>query len=393
MKVLVTNCTRNSGLFVMRALHQAGLDIVGVDKRRLPFALHSRCAPPYELIESVDTADFIDGLLRVIEKHKPDVLLPLGGSVLQASQAKETLCQWTTLLVPEFETFVAVNDKRFILEQCKRCGVPCPELLDAKGAKTALRDGLIEAVVVKPLLHIGGGAGVSIITDAEELNWSVADIENRFGEALITEYVPGPDSNNVALHVVFDRESRPIGCFSIQKTRLHPPRVGISAAAVSVHRWDLLRLVRPLFARLRWQGPADIEFKIDSRTGEARFIEVNPRFSGALGFAIGCGVNLPLLTCKAALGERLPVATAPDFRAGVKCWNPAVYARAIIAAAKSGNSLFDLPAQISSELRGDRTGSPYRLSDPAPLVGKILHQIRECSTIKRTKHGLQRSLE
>ena len=163
----------------------------------------------------------------------------------------------------------------------------------------------------------------------------------------------------------------------MQKTRLQPSRVGNAAAAVSVHRPDLMALVTPLFARLRWQGPADIDFKIDSRTGDAWLIEVNGRFSGAVGFAIGCGINLPLLACKAALGEKLPEAAEPEFRSGVKYWNPVMYARAVAAAAFSGEPRSDLPAQIVRELRGERVGNPYRFSDPAPLIGKGLYQLHD----------------
>jgi hypothetical protein len=90
MKVLVTNCTKNSTLTVMRALSSAGVEIVGADERRLPFDLHSRCAAPYETISNANSPDFIDDLNHIINKYKPDVLLPFGAAI-QASQAKETL--------------------------------------------------------------------------------------------------------------------------------------------------------------------------------------------------------------------------------------------------------------------------------------------------------------
>ena len=374
MKVLVTSCTNNSSLVAMRALHRDGLEIVGVDERRLPFGLHSNCAAPYEIISSMDSPGFVDRLVRVINKHRPDVLLPFGAA-LQASQAKEVLCRSTNLLIPDFNAFVALNDKRMIVEQCKQNGILSPELLDLEDARNKLQRGLIEAVVVKPRLNLGGGEGVTIITNSDELDQAVTAVEKRFGEALVMEFIPGPDSDNIALQVVFDRSSRPIGYFSMRKTRLYPSRIGIAAAAVSIHRSDLLALIKPLFARLQWQGPADIEFKIDSRTGDIWLIEVNGRFSGAVGFAISCGVNLPLLACKASLGENLHEATAPEFRAGVKYWNPVMYSRAIMVAAFMGKSRAGLPSQIVHELRGERVGNPYRISDPAPLIGKGLYQI------------------
>ena len=359
----------------MRSLHSEGFEIVGVDDRRLPLGLHSRCAPPYETISSADTDEFVDELVAIINKHEPDVLLPFGTTTLPISRGKELLCRTTNLLIPDFDTFSAINDKCLIIDSCKQNSIPIPGLLNLEQAKHAFKNSLIEAVVVKPRRNLGGGVGVSIISDTSVLEQVVTDVERQFGETLIQEFIPGPDSNNIALQVVFDRTSRPVGYFSMQKTRLRPSRVGNAAAAVSVHRPDLLALVTPLFARLGWQGPADIEFKIDSRTGDAWLIEVNGRFSGAVGFAISCGVNLPLLACKAALGEKLPEAMAPEFHAGIKYWNPVTYAPAIATAAFSGESRSDLPAQIVRELRGKRFGNPYRLSDPAPLIGKGLYQL------------------
>ena len=360
----------------MRTLHAAGAEMIGADARRLPFGLHSRYTPPYEEIAHENSASFVEQLVNALDKHQPDVLLPIGtGSA--CSRAKDTLDQRTNLLIPKFDTFSSVDDKRKIVDQCRRNEIRTPQLLDAGSAKKALRSGLFEAVIVKPRSNLGGGEGVTIATSANELCLLTTDIERRYGEALIAEFVPGPDDSNIAVQVVFDRNSRLIGHFIQQKTRLQPPRVGLTAAAVSVHRPDLLKLVIPLFSRLRWQGPADIEFKIDSRTGEAWLIEVNARFSGAVGFAIACGVNLPLLACKASLGQNLPESTVADYRAGVKYWNPVMYMRAITTAVRFGKSPARLPAQIYNELRGDRVGSPYRISDPAPVIGKALYQLRE----------------
>jgi hypothetical protein len=52
-----------------------------------------------------------------------------------------------------------------------------------------------------------------------------------------------------------------------------------------------------------------------------------------------------------------------------------MYTRAIVAAVRQGESPIRLPAQVCRELRGTRVGNPYRLSDPAPMVGKLLQQI------------------
>jgi predicted ATP-grasp superfamily ATP-dependent carboligase len=358
----------------MRSLHDQGIKVVGADARRLPFGLHSRYVPPYERLAFAESPALIESLLRVIAEHRPDVLLPFGLAA-ECSQAKDSLSESVNLLIPDFDTFTAVNDKRQIVEQCAIGGIQTPALLDIESATRMLQDRVAEAIVVKPRKNLGGGEGVVIVSDAQDLGRVISRIESSFGEALISEFVPGPDSANLAMQLLFDRDRRLIGHFVLQKFRLQPPRVGITGAAVSVHRVDLLDLVLPLFRRLRWQGPADIEFKIDPSTGDAWLIEVNARFSGAVGFAIACGVNLPLLSCQAAIGMELPESTEPNYRSGIRYWSPIMYTRAIVAAVRQGESPIRLPAQVCRELRGTRVGNPYRLSDPAPMVGKLLQQI------------------
>ncbi len=55
---------------------------------------------------------------------------------------------------------------------------------------------------------------------------------------------------------------------------------------------------------LHWHGPADVEFIVDDRDGEAYFIEINGRLWGTTELAIEAGMNFPALSCEmAARGE------------------------------------------------------------------------------------------
>lgn len=375
MKILVTNCTRNSGLAVLRRLARNGHQVVGADDRRLPFGLHSRYAPPYELVPDEHADDYVDRLISLIERHRPDVLLPFAGAerVCREFSRFESI---TRVLVPAHSSFMALHDKKQVLEECQRDGIPCPAIISIDSAREALQDGSAQAIVIKPRANLGGGEGVRIVSEPDEVAAVQTALQREFGETLITEFVPGPDDSNVALQIVFDRSSRPIGYLLLRKLRINPLKIGIMAVGVSVHAPQLIATVLPLFQRLRWRGPADVEFKLDARTGQAKLIEVNARFSGSIGFAIACGVDLPELTCRAAMGERLPRVDLPTFAAGVKYWNPIMYLRSVRAEFRQGGDRLALLARMREETRGRRVGQPYQWTDPAPTVGKVLHQIR-----------------
>jgi predicted ATP-grasp superfamily ATP-dependent carboligase len=60
-----------------------------------------------------------------------------------------------------------------------------------------------------------------------------------------------------------------------------------------------------------------VEFKIDSRDGTAKLLEVNPRFWGSLALAINTGVNFPYLLTLLALG--LDFTAVHTYRLGHLC--------------------------------------------------------------------------
>jgi hypothetical protein len=60
-----------------------------------------------------------------------------------------------------------------------------------------------------------------------------------------------------------------------------------------------------LVKKLAWTGPVMVEWKIDSRDGTLRLMEINGRFWGSLPLAVRAGVDFPLLTYRLARGEEV----------------------------------------------------------------------------------------
>ena len=268
MKILLTSCSRNSGLSVLRLLARNGHEVIATDDRALPFGLHSRFAACFERLPDASSAHFTNALLRVVRQHRPDVVLPIMGS-RAVSEGRKTFEQEAHVLVPPLEAYEALSNKRTLLEQCALAGVPHPRLLTLEQAQEGLVTGRLPAIVIKPCQDFGGGKGVSIVADGEQVRSVYRSVTRTHGEGILCEYIPGPDSNNFALHIVLDRASRPVCAFAYQKTRLSPLKTGITAAGVSRHATQLMELVLPMLQRLRWAGPADIEFKLDERDRHA----------------------------------------------------------------------------------------------------------------------------
>lgn len=122
---------------------------------------------------------------------------------------------------------------------------------------------------------------------------------------------------------------------------------------------------------LRWQGPLDVEWKIDPRSGEPWLIEINPRFSGAIGFPIALGVNMATLCVAASAAARLPEVSLSEYPAGVGYVNPGPYLRSLPARLSLDGVAATL-GQLRGDLRGRVVMPAWEISDPAPLLGKCL---------------------
>lgn len=379
MKILVTNCTRNSGLAVIRALAAQAYEVIGADDRRLPLGLRSRHASRYEVLPPEDDPQFNGALQELLRFHKVDVLIPLAGS--------EAVCRHGSdggnlgqVLLPDPRAYAIVNDKQLLLERCESIGLEVPEQYSLAEAESFLTESGItrnsRKLVVRPRRDIGGGRGVCIIGSVEALHAAYRGVQRELDEPLITGYVPGSDDSNLAVHVLFDRDSRLIAFFALRKLYLWPERVGIAAVAASSHEISLVEKLLPLFRSLRWRGPADAEFKIDQRTGVPRLIEINPRLSGALSFAVECGVNLPHLICRAAMGERLPEVREPAYPEGAVYINAAACARLLLSRLRQRRRVLEVLRRIRDESTAGRVATVYRWSDPAPTLGKLLLELR-----------------
>jgi carbamoylphosphate synthase large subunit len=373
MKALITNCTRNSGLAAMRALATAGWSALGADDRVLPLGLRSRhAAASYECLPAARDPRYAEALLALLDRVRPDVLIPTRG-IEAACRIREEIRKRTCSLLPSPEAFEVLNDKARLLERSSALGIPAPRAFEPDAAVRFLKEGRGASVVVRPRRDVGGGEGVRFVADAEALAGIHERVAAEHGAAVITEYVPGRTDSLRAVHLLFDASSRLIAFFVLRKLRIHPPGVGVTVAAVSTHEIGLVEMLLPLFRQIGWQGPADAELKIDERDGEAKVIEINPRFSGAIHFPIGCGVNLPLLYCRAAAGERLEEASRPAYRDGMHYVDFGRWLAGVAAELWDGQGgRTAILRRARDELRGPRVRSVHELTDLAPLLGKLL---------------------
>ena len=161
--------------------------------------------------------------------------------------------------------------------------------------------------ILKP--RVGSGArGIRLIQSPKDALGVPRD-----GSYLFQEYLPGAEysvdvyvtaNGNVVASVVRERLKIDSGIAVISRTIKN---VELSAQAEKIARLIGIRYV------------ANIQFRLDQH-GQARLLEVNPRFPGTMPLTIAAGVDMPAMCLADAMHKPLPTHCTYEEIAMVRAW-------------------------------------------------------------------------
>jgi predicted ATP-grasp superfamily ATP-dependent carboligase len=151
----------------------------------------------------------------------------------------------------------------------------------------------------------------------EEARIQAARMLRRARSVIVQEWIEGADEELFFTLFTCDRRGQIMGMFTGRKLLCSPPGVGYTAVCVAAPEAaaELEALARALVVRTGYRGLGGLEFK--RQTGSGRFLMIEPtvgRTDWQEEIASLHGVNLPLLTYCAELGEPLPAPLPPRDR-------------------------------------------------------------------------------
>jgi predicted ATP-grasp superfamily ATP-dependent carboligase len=372
-RVLISNASSDSGLAAIQALARSGFEVSGFDVRRLPLGIHSRYLRASYLLDRSSGEAFQHAYVDLVQRLRPDVLLPLGSRSVQATCRRwDEVSSLTAVLVPHERAFFTAFHKPACLAECRRLGIPCPATYGLDEAAEILAgdpDG--KTFVVKPASDVGGATGVRYVKDVPALRRSVALCEREFGEALIQEYVAGGADAMRTVVLLYTQDSQLAAALTTRKLRHWPPTGGSTALSVSTAEPNLIDLVTPFFQHWRWRGAAEVELKWDAVEGVFKVIEINPRFPAYLRFAIQCGVDLPTLAARLALGSNT-TGELPVCAIGRTYLCPGLFVKSVSAEIRTRGSRAAAMYRAVRQLGGAALGVLDMFADPLPVLGRAL---------------------
>jgi predicted ATP-grasp superfamily ATP-dependent carboligase len=313
MRILITDADYKHTLAAVRSLgKRRNVEVTASSHVKRSLSFYSKyCKNRVIYSNPADEHAFIRSLLHIIKNGSYDVLLPISFSVCTAiAKYQDKFKHYVKIPIANYESMQIASDKNETIKFAQNNDIPIPKTIYPNSIKDVERisNEIKYPVVIKAPEECGS---VKYANSAKELinlykhtcnSYKSQIAKGKFPQ--IQEYIQGEGYGFFALF----NHGEPRALFAHTRLHEYPPTGGPSTMAQSVYDPALQELGLKILKKLKWHGVAMVEFKRDSKSGEFKLIEINPKFWGSLDLAIASGVDFPYLACKMCVdGDIKPV--------------------------------------------------------------------------------------
>lgn len=316
MRVLLLDAHTVQSISVAYSLKEKGHEISGLMESKTSYGYVSRYIDHKILCPVLldSPSIYLDFLHDYLQKNPQDVIIPMyNDSAELLSRNKEKIEKIFSVMcaVPEYETFMKAHDKEKLMRICKDQGFPHPRtsFLSVENMGEAVSYVGFPALI-KPNIS-SGARGIVIVHDALELQEKFPTIEREFGRCTLQEYI---DHTGIYYNVMLYRDRR--GDFHesviLKIMRYFPLKGGTSCYCETIQHDYLVDICKKVLDTLGWIGFADFDI-MESKAGEYKIIEINPRVPASIHAAYVSGVNYPAMIMDDIKGQLI---SSYDYHSG-----------------------------------------------------------------------------
>lgn len=336
---------------VIRALAPKGIPIYIISRTGSGLATKSRFVRKSFAIPS-DEPDFVKQMTsRLHQEGVHEAVLMIAGTDDYLDVLAKHYDELATGLRPTFpnwETVAIVREKQRTLELAEDLGIPVPKThhIGCEADFQEFMDG--EQKLRFPLIFKANqesaafsklcGTKSIICHNLDEVSKHYAKLTDFPDTLLLQELIPGGEDLLFNLIVTLNGNSEPTAVFMNKKRRSIRQFLNCTLME-SMWSDETLRYGLKFLKAARYVGYANPEFKLDSRDGQLKLIEINGRISMSNSHALRCKINIPIAMYKEALNGSLPPLhnIKQDYPNNILWWHPAEDVSAITGQMKNGD--------------------------------------------------------
>jgi D-aspartate ligase len=244
--------------------------------------------------------------------ERPPLMTGRESDVALVSRHRDRLSERFRIRIARADFLEALNDKRTFTEFARTHDLPVPRSWAVKDSKEAVFPCLLKPPTQGDWAHekvyavIGRWRKGVLIENREQLDRLVDRLSAVAPGFIIQEFIPGDDRQLFDFHAYCSAQGRVDGFFLGRKIRTSPRTFGRGSYTRSWIDPEVSRVGIEALEKIGYLGPANLNLKLDPRTGRAVILEINPRFSLWCHLASRSGVNLPLAMYNDCKGLPLP---------------------------------------------------------------------------------------
>lgn len=363
-RVLILDGHWNKTVAAIRALASHDLEVTVGESSALAAGLLSRY-PKRRFTYPAPLAHpeaFLAAVEREISTTDYEVLMPMElNTLLLISQERQRFSKHVRLPFAPHDILLQAAGKITTSNAAIGAGLTTPQsqAISADTQADLLAEKLGLPLVLKPDMG-EGGRGLFYCHTLPELRLALGKI-NQNDQTYLAQEMVASGGYGLGVSILMDAEQNVLASFTHKRLREYPIQGGPSSLRQAVHHAQAEKDAVTLLKKMKWQGVAMVEFKVDPYSDRAFFLEINPRFWGSLPLAIKAGVNFPVLLYKWAMGQSV---SRPVSRSGIKMRNllPGDLLHLIAKRGRVAGDFWDL--STSDDL--------LSLGDPGPALGRII---------------------
>jgi D-aspartate ligase len=288
----------HQGLGIVRSLGRRNIPVCVIDDE-ISIARYSRYATHSVGVRSLrEERATVDSILDAARRFglRGWVIYPTRDETVAAlSRYRSEFIEFFRVPTPGWDTIQWVWDKRNTYRLAKELGIPAPRTWYPRVAKD------LESIQAEPPFAIKPAIKEHFIYATKAKAWransrdelrllfelAAAQVED--GEVMVQELIPGNGRHQFA-YCSFYKGGQSIGSMTVRRARQHPPEFGRASTFVETVELPILGAYSERFLRaINYYGLAELEYKLDSRDGQYKLLDVNGRTWGyhTLGMAAG----------------------------------------------------------------------------------------------------------
>lgn len=292
------------GLGIVRSLAQHGIPVCVLDDERSIARFSRYTTYAVTLADLRDEDQTVAAILDVGAALHLDgwVLYPTRDETVAAlSRAREQLLARFRVPTPAWETVRVSWDKRETYRVASQLGIPVPRTWYPSDASA------LDEIDADPPFAIKPAIKEHFIYATRSKAWRAdtrADLRTLFeraarivppGEVMVQELIPGGGSQQFA-YCAFYKDGSAHSTMVVQRQRQHPPEFGRASTLVQTVELPLLETLSERFlSAIGYYGLVEVEYKLDTRDGAFKLLDVNARTWGYHSLGQRAGVDFSYL--------------------------------------------------------------------------------------------------